>query len=245
MRSFISSSASLNSGAVSTRSFRTTQACLQGEKIFTEQYQRESFEHHQAMKKNTTYPGPIRNATPGDTKHYVKGWTTRLSNRERHYWRPVVDDLYIEDNLSLRIRLKDQVWVTNQWETRMHTIDVTVPRTATIAEVIRQVFIENRSPYLCQKPIELLLGDKALQPTDTVEGLGLTDLSALYGVDIATDHIDHLPEAQPKDPHVDEITENDLRDSNQRYRDMGIFLPGGKLPKYQSTPSKMFNFGRF
>lgn len=251
MRTFISvvttstSSLHLVSASYAKRTFATSSLLLQGEKMFTGVYQRQAFEHHQAMKKNTTYPGPIRATTPGDTKHYLMGWNTRLPTRDRHYWRPVVDDLYVEDNVNLRIRFKDSVWATTRWETRMHTIEVHVPRTASISEVIRQVTIANRSPYLCQTPFTLQLEDKALSATATVDELGLTDTSALYAIDVATDHIDHLPEAQPKDPHVDEITENDLRDVDKRYRDMGLFLPNGRLPKYQAVPSKVFNFGRF
>ena len=253
MRSAITSSCAIVAATAaplttSRRGLCATAPLLQGERIFQSKYKQEMFGHIEAMKTNKTYPGALRAATPGDTKHYSYGQAIKRDPRDRSYWRPVVDDLYVEDKQAFRVRFKDSVWVTTRWETRMHTIEASLPREATVADLVRELTLVNRHPHLCQSPFVILHEDRALPMTATLESLDLDEMSALYAVDAEGDHLAHLPEAQLKDPNIDEITDADIKDKDARYRDLGLHSSEGVTrgrPSWQAQPSKIFNFGRF
>eukprot|EP00758_Cryptobia_borreli_P007208 Tbor_TRINITY_DN5258_c1_g2::TRINITY_DN5258_c1_g2_i1::g.16658::m.16658 len=271
---------------------RLTRVLLQGERNFQKHYLHEAFVASKRLKEsrdNYTYPGQLRAACPGETQYGpLSPRRFILSPHQRSYWRPVIDDIVVNDYITLRIRFKDNVWVTTGYEQRMHVIQVAVPRHATIKEVIGQVMVENNSPYLCQAPFHLVgevskdiaakygdfegvksivLGESKvndaseicpetiegsdtvlipLDPTKTVEALGLHDMSVINALDNESDHLDHLPERQLKDWHNDEITDEDLADKKGRYRDLGYPTNSQLKPRYQAKPNtKDMNFGRF
>ncbi len=204
-------------------------------------YEQEAFEATRRFKESTTYPGALRIATPGDTNHYQGYARSLLHATERHYWRPVVDDPLVEDIVCLRVRFKDNVWVTTGFEPRMHVVQVIVPRKSSVRDVIREVTIANQSPYLCQNPFKLAVAGAELDVSKTVEELGLGEASLIAAIDSDVDHMEHLPGPhRPKDWNVDEITEQDAERSP--HFEMGYPTSVNQAPRFQARP---MNFGGF
>jgi hypothetical protein len=212
-------------------------ACSVGHRCITadalERYTQDSFEATERLRASKTYPGAIRAATPGDTKCYL-GTETVLSRGERHYWRAVIDDPQVEQTVTLRIRLKDNVWVTSGWETRMHVVQVVVPVDATISEVIDQVVVDNQSPYLCTSPIAIAVDGRDLPGDKTVLECGLHENSIIDGYDIKSDHLSHTPEHRPRDWNVDELSDVDAQSSP--YKEMAPHAGMGLAPRYEGRP---------
>lgn len=195
----------------------------------------DAFEASERLQASTTYPGPIRAATPGDTKFYLNGFgETVLHRNERHYWRAVVDDPQVEPTVTLRVRLKDNVWVTSGWETRMHVIQVVVRTDATISELIDQVVTDNQSPYLCTSPIGIAVNGRDLPLDKTVEACGLNECSIIDGYEIVHDHLSHTPEHRPRDWNTDELSDADMLTSP--YKEMAPFVGMGLAPRYEGRP---------
>ena len=100
------------------------------ENIIESHYEQQAFEAAQRMRQAQNYPGPIRAAVPGDTTHYLSDKRdhaqTILHDSDRHYWRPVVDDTLVQASMMLRVRFKNDVWVTTGWEKRMYVLQITV-----------------------------------------------------------------------------------------------------------------------
>lgn len=199
-----------------------------------ETYRQEAFEASQRLQASATYPGPIRAATPGDTKFYMGASETILERGARHYWRAVIDDPSVETTVTLRIRLKDNVWVTTGWETRLQVLQLVVSVDATISEVINQVMIENQSPYLCTSPLGISVDGKDLENDKTVAECGLNEMSIIDAYEVAHDHLSHTREYRPKDWNVDELSDADLQVSP--YKEMAPFAGMGLAPRYEGRP---------
>lgn len=211
--------------------FKTSNVLLIAAGRFDE-YAQQAFEASRRFRESKTYPGAIRAATPGDTNTYL-GYTHIHHGNERHYWRAVIDDPQVEYLMPLRIRFKDNVWVTSGWETRMHVVQVTVPRTSTIAQVIEQVIVDNQSPYLCSNPIGLSVEGKELPNAATIEECGLHEGSFIDAIDLPDDHLRHLATHRPKDWNVDELTEGDMACSP--YKEMQPTATISLAPRYQAS----------
>jgi hypothetical protein len=200
-----------------------------------EGYKQEAFEASRRWQASPTYPGAIRAATPGDTKFYLNGFGETVLNRnERHYWRAVVDDPQVESTVTLRIRLKDNVWCTSGWETRMHVVQVVVPKSATISELVHQVVTDNQSPYLCVSTLGIAVDGRDLAMEETVETCGLDEYSLIDGYEIAHDHLSHTAEHRPKDWNSDELSDADLQSSP--YKEMAPFAGMSLAPRYEGRP---------
>ena len=162
------------------------------------------------------------------------GPETIRNGGQRHYWRAVIDDPAIEHVIPLRVRFKDNVWVTTGWEVRMHVIQVPVQRGSTVKQVIEQIRVENQSPYLLKGKIGLSVDGKQLAEDATIEDCGLSEYSLIDGVETETDHLDHLPEHRPKDWNVDEITQDDA--SKSPYHEMDARGGNNLAPRYEGKP---------
>ncbi|CUF65081.1 Hypothetical protein, putative [Bodo saltans] len=208
-----------------------SQRCITADSL--ERYRQDSFEASERLRASQTYPGAIRAATPGDTKYYF-GRESILPQGQRHYWRAVVDDPQVEQTVTLRIRLKDNVWVTSGWETRLHVVQVVVPLDATVAEVIDQVLVDNQSPYLCTSPIALAVDGRDIAGDRTVKELGLHEHSIIDGYDVKGDHLSHMPEHRPRDWNVDEIS--DAAAQTSPYKEMNPNAGMSLAPRYEGRP---------
>jgi len=197
------------------------------EDVMADHYEQQAFESLQKMQANTTYPGSIRAATPGDTDTYV-GRHTILRPHERHYWRPVTDDPSVRRFVNIRVRFKESVNVGARFETKLHVVRVKVRDDCTIRHVIDEVTLASDSPYVAQTPFTLsdTATGKALEP-DTLladalpHRAGSRDVT-LDAVDSATDHLWHEASSRPKDYDTDEVTAADLEQAPHReLRDPG------------------------
>lgn len=196
-------------------------------------YEQEAFEAHKRFSESTTYPGPIRAATPGDTRFYDGSVETILHENERHYWRAVTDDPQVQHLVPLRIRFKTHVWVTSGWEQRLQVVQVTVPRESTVQELINAVLIENQSPYLCLSEITLAMEGKELDKTKPLSAYQISENSQIDAVE-SSDHLQHTDAVRPKDWNVDEITADDLAVSP--YKEMGVQPHISLTPRYEGKP---------
>lgn len=207
------------------------------------QYEQEAFESHCRFVESDTYPGPIREATPGDTRFYMGSAETILHRNERHYWRAVIDDPQVDQVFPLRIRFKTNVWVTSAWEQRMQVVQVMVSQNATIEEVIDKVKIENQSPYLAELPFTLSMKGKELDKTNSVSFYGINEQSEVDAIDSAD--FSFIKEyRRPKDWNVDELSPEDI--SRSPIKEME-FQPLPQLaPRYEGKPNSylgMNNYG--
>eukprot|EP00796_Vickermania_ingenoplastis_P009251 gene9251-6504_t len=204
---------------------RSSIALLRASKM--KQYEQEAFESHRQFIESTTYPGAIRESTPGDTSFYIGAAETILHANERHYWRAVVDDPQLEYLIPLRIRFKVNVWVTAGWEQRMHVLQVMAPRHITVENLIERIKVENQSPYLAELPFVLLMDGMQLDENKDLEHYGITENSQIDAVD-SSDFVLGHESPRPKDWNIDEITDEDLLRSP--YKEMGM------KPQLQLTP---------
>ncbi|KAK7194506.1 Ubiquitin-2 like Rad60 SUMO-like/Ubiquitin family [Novymonas esmeraldas] len=196
-------------------------------------YQQEAFESHRRFVESRTYPGAIRAATPGDTRFYMGSVETILEENERHYWRAVVDDPYVQHLVPLRIRFKTFIWVTSGWEQRMQVVQVMVQRDATIAELMEQVRIENQSPYLCTSPFKLSIDGRELDELKTLADYGIEESSRIDAI-AENDHLMHTDAEKPKDWNVDEMTDDVLLKSP--YKEMAMQPLPNLAPRYEAKP---------
>ncbi|CCW64318.1 unnamed protein product [Phytomonas sp. EM1] len=213
----------------------TSPLFLRGSKL--PQYEQEAFECHRQFVKSGSYPGPIRAATPGDTRFYIGGVETILKENERHYWRAVIDDPQVQFLMPLRIRFKTNVWVTSGWEQRLQVVQVMVSRDATVKDVIKSVIIENQSPYLCTNKFYLSINGKELDESRTLEFYEISSNTQIDAIEEA-DHLMHTESARPKDWNVDEITDDDA--SKSPYKEMGMQPRSNLSPRYEGKPSGYF-----
>ena len=199
-------------------------------------YRQEAFESLKRFAESGTYPGSIRRATPGDTMHSIYAPNTVYHSSERHYWRAVVDDPLVEEMMTVRVRFKDDVWVTTGWETRMHVVQVVVPRRSTVSFLMDELVVANCSPYLMQRPFSLAMDGKELDRSSTLDALGIDDLSRIDAIDQEADHLQHRADSayRPKDWNRDEITAEDL--TRSPYKEMGITAGQGLVPRYEGQP---------
>lgn len=203
-----------------------------------ENYSQQAFEALRRFQDSKTYPGAIREATPGDTQHYLGPVQTILNREDRHYWRAVTDDPLVEHMVPMRVRFKDNVWVVSKWEQRMHVIQVMIHRSATVKELIDQVTFECRSPYLCATPFTLAVDGKTLDPQSTLAQCGLNELSQVDAVD----DDDHRLDVRPKDWHVDEISAAESEKSP--YKEINASKAGSTRPKYPAIPHALGRYGK-
>lgn len=198
-----------------------------------QQYEQEAFEANRRFKESKSYPGPIRAATPGDTRFYMGSKETILHRNERHYWRAVIDDPELEYLIPIRIRFRVNVWVTTGWEQRLQIVQVMVPRQSTVEHLIECVRVENQSPYVAEVPFTLSINGIELD--------GSKDL-AFYGIDESSE-VDAIETSslvlgkefpRPKDWNVDEITNDDLGMSP--YKEMGMEPKPQLIPRYEGKP---------
>lgn len=216
--------------------FRATPIALLREKSLP-QYQQEAFEAHRRFVESNTYPGPIRAATPGDTRFYAGSLESILGDNERHYWRAVTDDPAVQYVFPLRIRFKTFVWVTSGWEQRLQIVQVMVPRDATVQEVIDQVRVENQSPYLCTSSLKLALDSKELDESKPISFYGIHENSRLEAIE-ENDHLTHEASGRPKDWNKDEMTPEDLTKSP--YKEMEMAPRANLAPRYEGKPAGYF-----
>lgn len=212
--------------------FRATALALLSAKKLS-RYEQEAFEAHTRFSQSQTYPGPIRAATPGDTRFYDGSVETILHENERHYWRAVTDDPQVQYLMPLRIRFKTNVWATSGWEQRLQAVHVMIAREATIQELIDAVKVENQSPYLCVTEISLSIEGKELDPTKTLDLYNITEQSQIDAIE-SNDHLQHTEAARPKDWNVDEVTVDDLVTSP--YKEMGMQPLANLAPRYEGKP---------
>lgn len=201
------------------------------------QYEQEAFEAHRRFVESQTYPGPIRAATPGDTRFYLGSVETILQDNDRHYWRAVVDDPQVQYLVPLRIRFKTFVWVTTGWEQRMQVVQVMAHRDATIAELMQQVRIENQSPYLCTSAFKLSIDGRDLDELKTLADYNIDEFSRIDAVE-ENDHLLHTEAERPKDWNVDEITEETLKLSP--YKEMSMQPQPNLAPRYEAKPKGFY-----
>jgi hypothetical protein len=197
------------------------------------QYEQEAFESHRRLTESQTYPGPIRAATPGDTRFYLGSFETILQDNDRHYWRAVVDDPQVQNLVPLRIRFKTFIWVTSGWEQRMQVVQVMAHRDATIAELMQQVRIENQSPYLCTSSFKLSIDGRELDELKTLADYSIDEFSRIDAIE-ENDHLLHTEAERPKDWNVDEMTEETLKISP--YKEMSIQPQPNLAPRYEAKP---------
>lgn len=216
--------------------FRNTSASLLRGKMLS-QYEQEAFESHRRFLESTSYPGPIRAATPGDTRFYDGSIETILNENERHYWRAVVDDPRVELLLPLRVRFKTNVWVTTGWEKRLQIVQVMVPRDATVSELIDLVRVENASPYLCTTQFKLALDGVELENRSPICAYNVSENTQLDAIE-CDDHVEHTDAVRPKDWNVDEMTVDDV--SRSPYKEMGVVPVSNLAPRYEARPSGYF-----
>ena len=213
------------SGLPSVRSiFAVTKVCLLEEKMLQDVYYQESFEALQRFKSSTTYPGPIKAATPGDTRFYsieqeygeIKEQETLLDATDRHYWRPVVDDPMVTKMITLRIRFKEESFDSPSWINKLHVISIMCSPDSTIQEVVDQIKLENSHCMIAHSPFFLAVDGKELERGKTLRDYAtIQENSALDALDTAKDHLFHQAESgsRPKDWNVDEITDSETRQS--------------------------------
>ncbi|CAJ1009281.1 putative Ubiquitin family [Leishmania naiffi] len=197
------------------------------------QYEQEAYESHRRFTESQTYPGPIRAATPGDTRFYMGSAETILRENERHYWRAVIDDPHVQHLVPLRIRFKTFIWVTSGWEQRMQVVQVMMQRDATIAELMQQVRIENQSPYLCISSFKLSIDGKDLDDMKTLADYGINEYSRIDAIE-ENDYLLHTEAEKPKDWNVDEMTEDVLLRSP--YKEMAMQPLPNLAPRYEAKP---------
>ena len=205
--------------ATSCASIRHQNLGMQSTDAIEGLYHQESYEALQRFRTSKTYPGAIRVATPGETKHHQHRFEHVMPAGHRSYWRPVVDDPFIPDTVQVRIRFKEQVFVAPGWETHLHVIVVQVPPNATIAEVRAAANSANAHAYVGQNHYDLTLRGQLLAETDILEttaanqqdgGATVVKMFAkgvtLDAVDPVTDHTWHSAEQRPKDWNAFDVT---------------------------------------
>lgn len=197
------------------------------------QYEQEAYESHRRFTESQTYPGPIRAATPGDTRFYQGAVETILHENERHYWRAVTDDPQIQYLMPLRIRFKTFIWVTTGWEQRIQAVQVMIHRDATVAELVQQVRVENQSPYLCTSAFKLSIDGRELDEMKTLADYGIDEFSRIDALE-ENDHLLHTEAERPKDWNVDEMTEDTLKLSP--YKEMSMQPQSNLAPRYEAKP---------
>ncbi|RHW73474.1 Ubiquitin family [Trypanosoma brucei equiperdum] len=200
-------------------------------------YQQEAFEARKRFEESTTYPGPIRAATPGDTRFYSGSLESILHDTDRHYWRAVTDDPRVQHLIPLRIRFKIFTWVTSGWEQRMQVVQIMAPKDSTIAQVKDLVIVENQSPYLCVSSFHLAIDGKELDPQKTLGEYGITEQSQIDAIE-QNDHLLHRDDERPRDWTVDEITAEDVKRSP--YKEMEMQLLQNLAPRYEARPKGYF-----
>lgn len=211
----------------SSGAFSATLALRLHEKIFENQYLQERFEAMKAMKKSKTYPGPIKAATPGDTRFWFApddydrhtgpaGVETIIHENERHFWRSVVDDVLVEPRITLRVRFKEELFLAPQWETRLHVISIHVPIDSTIAEVKAELKTQNVHPHVAHRAFDLALDGKELSPSDTLASLNIEHNTALDAIETDFDHLYHTPAGRPKDWNHEEVSATEAAESPYR-----------------------------
>ncbi|EAN99017.1 hypothetical protein C3747_261g35 [Trypanosoma cruzi] len=201
------------------------------------QYEREAFEARRRLEESKNYPGPIRSATPGDTRFYAGSLESILQDNDRHYWRAVIDDPQVQYVIPLRIRFKLFTWVTTGWEQRLHIVQTMAPRDITIARLIELVTIENQSPYLCSSTFTLAVDGKELDPDKSLSDYGITEHSRIDAIE-KLDHLLHKDSERPLDWTVDEMTTECLKRSP--YKEMGMQPQPNLAPRYEARPKGYF-----
>ncbi|RNF12641.1 hypothetical protein TraAM80_00184 [Trypanosoma rangeli] len=214
---------------------RTAALYLRASKLV--QYEQEAFEARTRLEESKTYPGPIRSATPGDTRFYAGSLESILQDTDRHYWRAVTDDPQVQYLIPLRIRFKIFTWVTTGWEQRLQIVQVMAPRDSTIAQLIELVTIENQSPYLCSSAFTLSLDGKELDPGKTLSDYDITEHSRIDAIE-DNDHLLHKESERPLDWTVDEMSAECLNRSP--YKEMGIHPLPNLVPRYEARPKGYF-----
>lgn len=215
-------------------------------------YADECFRATEAMKNSRTYPGSIKAATPGHTRHF---WAEPNSfvnvvkddhGFNRFYWRAVVDDAEVKESVQVRIRFKEDVFVPPDWECRSHVIVVHVPPASSIADVITEVNFTNESPYVGQSSYDLAADGKTLDETATLDELFADKIRARRGItldaiEVARDHRYHEPGVRPRDLSTHDVPPAELEAAP--YAELALFLDpsltgdaGGKGLRYGTKP---------
>ncbi|ORC89592.1 uncharacterized protein TM35_000111260 [Trypanosoma theileri] len=202
-----------------------------------QRYEQEAFEACRRLEGSKTYPGPIRAATPGDTRFYAGSLESILQDTDRHYWRAVTDDPQVQYLIPLRIRFKIFTWVTTGWEQRLQVVQILAPRDSTIRQVIELVTIENQSPYLCTSPFTLSIDGKELDPEKNLSDYGITEHSRIDAIE-KQDHLLHKDSERPRDWTIDEMTSEYLESSP--YKEMGMQPQPNLAPRYEARPKGYF-----
>ncbi|KAG8339709.1 hypothetical protein TRVL_09461 [Trypanosoma vivax] len=200
-------------------------------------YEQEAFEARKRFEESKTYPGPIRAATPGDTRFYAGSLESILHDTDRHYWRAVTDDPKVEYLIHLRIRFKILTWVTTGWEQRLQIVQVLAPKDCTISQLIDLVRVENQSPYLCASSFVLAVDGKELDPDKTITECCITEHTPIDAIEL-DDHLQHVESKRPRDWNVDEITSECLKSSP--YKEMGMQPHPNLAPRYEARPKGYF-----
>ncbi|KEG13245.1 hypothetical protein DQ04_01121000 [Trypanosoma grayi] len=200
-------------------------------------YEQEAFEARKKLDESRTYPGPIRAATPGDTRFYAGSLESILHDTDRHYWRAVTDDPQVQYNIPLRIRFKILTWVTTGWEQRLQVVQVMSPRDSTIRQLIELITIENQSPYLCSTAFTLSIHGKELDLDKTLMDYDITEHSRIDAIE-KQDHLLHKDSERPKDWTVDEMTAELF--SRSPYKEMSMQPQPNLAPRYEARPTGYF-----
>lgn len=197
-------------------------------------YEQEASEAQRRFVESSTYPGPLRVATPGDTQFYMGSVATILPHGEKHYWRAVVDDPEVRHVIPLRVRFKCSVWVTTGWETRMQVVSVVISPSETVGELIRRVTVENQSPYLCRKPFSICIDGKELDASKTLLHYEVDEYTHLDAIESD----EHECGDRYKNWNVDEISPDELNQSP--YKEMNLTPNANLAPRYEARPLGFF-----
>lgn len=178
VRHFVASSALCGGMFRPSKVLRSTSRYLTQEKLDQVYYQ-EAYESLRRLKvngENGSYPGAIKATSPGDTQCYMHKLDVILPAGEKHYWRPVVDDVQVRVTIPVRIRFKEQVFMNGLgWETHMNIVLVHVAPSSTIGYVISQALLVNSNANLGLAAIVLVdpKTGKQLPDGETLQSLGL------------------------------------------------------------------------
>ena len=175
-------------------------------------YYQQAYESLQRHNRSTTYPGPIRAATPGNANNWHphgESHAFEVTNdpMARSYWRPVADDPEIRELVQVRIRHKESVFVGSKWATHQHVAIVSVAPDATIDEILAEAHANNESAYVGTRPgsYTLAFQGRSVDGEDRLDSLvsdklRLAEKGVTFdAIDVKKDHLWHTEDARPQD----------------------------------------------
>ena len=177
-------------------------------------YQSQMLTAETYLKKSKTYPGSLKAASPGNALCYYSKYPRReiLPERERHYWRAVIDD---PDNntreVTLRMRFYSKVWVLGSWEQRLHYQMVTVPHYATLEQVKQKFLASENVKWDNLRSILFIINGKELATSLTLSEVQ-DSISSRKPSTLTLDVVesgyedDHLPSKKKIDFNEDEVS---------------------------------------